>query len=494
MVGVPGKFKGCETCRMWRVKCDNARPFCKKCVDTGRDCAGYERETVFIVGTQEDGGRCSSHPPRVIKMKKGSSSSQHKGSATSTTSSPGSSSTSPSSSKQPRSSRQTASETSPFPVYDQHGLVPVHPPRPAWDNSITLLGGGIAYTTSIAALETRVHSLLQQTVVEDPDSSSSFVFSAMPHYFPADVQQTLHGSDFQLHSQCMVHLSSPAALGGNTGFGFDSTTADNVCMLLYEIFSALLSRTDTFLLEQEWMDGPWEVHPKAWFDQLLDIVAQVPAILGQTDQIAPHPPTIERRMMAQNLLGKCLRVEHNLHQWRRNIQEGGGVGYGPSVWQSHAGNMDGVMPFTDTIAFRDSTTAIMFVTYWATLVLLYPCIECLYATLFQPVLDALPSTFPDLPPNLYIPDPSKYSANNVMDLSASVCRSLDFALASTVQPDLLTVPLFIVEAYYRDINASSGDGTFELLWCGAFRNRLAIRGQDIANMMQSRQWMDVAQY
>ncbi|KAL2259324.1 hypothetical protein VTK26DRAFT_7041 [Humicola hyalothermophila] len=50
--------------------CDNARPFCRKCIDTGRECAGYERETVFIIGTIQDQSRCSSHPPRVVKCKK----------------------------------------------------------------------------------------------------------------------------------------------------------------------------------------------------------------------------------------------------------------------------------------------------------------------------------------------------------------------------------------------------------------------------------------
>ncbi|KAH6627769.1 hypothetical protein F5144DRAFT_549180 [Chaetomium tenue] len=70
MVGVPGKYKGCETCRLRRVKCDNQRPYCRKCLDGGRTCAGYERETVFIIGTLEDQGRCSSHPPRIVKPKR----------------------------------------------------------------------------------------------------------------------------------------------------------------------------------------------------------------------------------------------------------------------------------------------------------------------------------------------------------------------------------------------------------------------------------------
>lgn len=35
----------------------NERPICKRCSDSHRDCT-YERETVFIVASIEDGGRC----------------------------------------------------------------------------------------------------------------------------------------------------------------------------------------------------------------------------------------------------------------------------------------------------------------------------------------------------------------------------------------------------------------------------------------------------
>ncbi|KAG4432973.1 hypothetical protein IFR05_011541 [Cadophora sp. M221] len=33
---------GCKTCRIRKVKCDEDKPFCKKCVNTGRSCDGYQ--------------------------------------------------------------------------------------------------------------------------------------------------------------------------------------------------------------------------------------------------------------------------------------------------------------------------------------------------------------------------------------------------------------------------------------------------------------------
>ncbi|KIW89183.1 uncharacterized protein Z519_10035 [Cladophialophora bantiana CBS 173.52] len=39
---------GCATCRRRKVKCDENKPFCRKCVDTGRTCDGYESPFRFF--------------------------------------------------------------------------------------------------------------------------------------------------------------------------------------------------------------------------------------------------------------------------------------------------------------------------------------------------------------------------------------------------------------------------------------------------------------
>ncbi|KAI0901671.1 hypothetical protein F4806DRAFT_8674 [Annulohypoxylon nitens] len=45
MVGVAGRSKGCNTCRRRRVKCDEAKPQCYRCIKAGFECMGYERAT-----------------------------------------------------------------------------------------------------------------------------------------------------------------------------------------------------------------------------------------------------------------------------------------------------------------------------------------------------------------------------------------------------------------------------------------------------------------
>ena len=241
--------------------------------------------------------------------------------------------------------------------------------------------------------------------------------------------------------------------------------------------------------------------------------------------------------MAQEVLANCIYVERVLGQWHASLLDmgmrGGASVSGASAMSSASASLDGgagdfrsggpharasshgssgnwywiadpehtsvaaQIPFADTYAFRDTATALMFIYYWSILVLLYPCVEGLHGSIFQPLIDTYPSPFPNLPSSLQIPggDPSVYyGPKTVRELSGNVCRALDFALATTVQPDLLAAPLIVVESFYRQINAASGDGALELLWCEEFRSRLAGKGQYLAEVVQSRRWVDAGQF
>ena len=48
MVGVPGKSKGCSTCRKRKKGCDLQRPSCGQCLRSGNVCGGYRRDLTFI--------------------------------------------------------------------------------------------------------------------------------------------------------------------------------------------------------------------------------------------------------------------------------------------------------------------------------------------------------------------------------------------------------------------------------------------------------------
>ncbi|KAK1751951.1 Sterigmatocystin biosynthesis regulatory protein [Echria macrotheca] len=51
MVGVPGRSKGCITCRTRRKGCDLQRPTCGQCTKAGLTCAGYSTPPTFVIST-----------------------------------------------------------------------------------------------------------------------------------------------------------------------------------------------------------------------------------------------------------------------------------------------------------------------------------------------------------------------------------------------------------------------------------------------------------
>ncbi|CAK7270667.1 hypothetical protein SEPCBS57363_004217 [Sporothrix epigloea] len=376
-------------------------------------------------------------------------------------------------------------------------LVTIPPPKTAWHDSVSVASGGIVYEHNLPLLTGLLPPWKDLAVQNSRISQMNPVcFVAFPaHHFFARIYR-------------------PNA-----------------------IWAALIFRKGTFLSGPEWTSMPWEAHPKSGLDRLLDIAALLPVMLGRADNMATHEPTLARRMMAQEILANCIYVERVLEQWHASLLDmgmrGGASLDGASAMGSAPANVDGgvgrfqsgdhrasassyngsgnwywmadrehmsaaaQIPFVETYAFRDSASALMFIYYWSILILLYPCIEGLHATIFQPVIDTHPSPYPNLPGSLQIPggDPSVYyGSKHVRELAGNVCRALDFTLATTAQPDLLAAPLFVVELFYRQINAASGNGALELLWCEAFRNRLAAKGQYLAEVVQSRRWVDAGQF
>jgi hypothetical protein len=252
MVGVPGKYKGCETCRARRVKvkvhssksttnhelhhtnhqprlqCDNQRPYCKKCVDNGRECAGYERETVFIIGTIQDEGRCSSHPPRIVK-----SGSRRGGKASSSKA----------------SSRAASRSVSPAVKREDKEkleLVPIPPLQPAWDDLITLSDSRKNYRVQTAALHTNRQSVVKSRNEAD---ATKFSFLAFPPYEPPNVQPFFVDEDFDLRAQCLIHLDQEPSY--SLDMEETDTGTDSICLFLYEVRSSSPQRRQYGILLTE---------------------------------------------------------------------------------------------------------------------------------------------------------------------------------------------------------------------------------------------------
>ncbi|KAE8411653.1 hypothetical protein BDV36DRAFT_305526 [Aspergillus pseudocaelatus] len=69
MGGIPFKSTGCNTCRRRKVKCDELKPECLRCLKNGHICTGYERSRVFIhksPNEMEDGAQKLTRRPKAL--------------------------------------------------------------------------------------------------------------------------------------------------------------------------------------------------------------------------------------------------------------------------------------------------------------------------------------------------------------------------------------------------------------------------------------------
>ncbi|KAE8448182.1 hypothetical protein EG329_009786 [Mollisiaceae sp. DMI_Dod_QoI] len=71
----PKTRTGCKTCKIRRVKCDEAKPHCKRCTSTGRKCDGYVQELSLPSPDDKDYGaaiqRIATHMPGNSQEKRG---------------------------------------------------------------------------------------------------------------------------------------------------------------------------------------------------------------------------------------------------------------------------------------------------------------------------------------------------------------------------------------------------------------------------------------
>ncbi|KAK5990099.1 Actin-interacting protein 2 [Cladobotryum mycophilum] len=486
MVGVPGKYKGCETCRRRRVKCSNERPSCKTCINGGRECEGYERERVFITGTPENKGRVASHPKK---------------------------STPPRKPKSDSSSNMPIEQGTPQ-------IVPLSPLTSAWDDYTRLANQGVEFPALVTAVQTNLAGVVRHDFDEFDGTSSASFGIQLPPYSTADLQPVVDGA-YGMNAQCIVRQKATdtehdptesycAFLFEHDGSGTPSRlTADQVANLGPRHFSsfpnhhffvrvyrpvaaslALIGRKETFLSSAEWLTLPWEQHPKSLLDQLFDIVLQLPALFAETDQIMPLQATLTRRAHAQELLHHSLLLESRFRQW---LQEAcrGTEEYPYPFWAEELRSPGGAIPFANAYAFKDAHTSLMFLYYWMSQIPFHRCIENLHMAIFQPVVDTYPNMWPDLPQNLQI-DPTHYQDGR--ELAANICRGLDSALDATVQPDILVAPMTVALDFYRDINATSQDGVLEILWLDGFRKRLVSKSQAVASVLQVHRWVEIARF
>lgn len=282
--------------------------------------------------------------------------------------------------------------------------------------------------------------------------------------------------------------------------------------------TALLNRKSSFLSGPEWILGPWESHPKSQFDKLFDCIAPIPAFLWRCDNLLREAPSIPRRLKAQDLLANCLTGEKSFHRWFEDYET---EFKGRPMYEVTSSTLSREnIPFTETYTFADNFTATTLTYFWTGLIALHGCIDAVNAVATDaPAVTAVNTYPPHQAPHVYYPqqrhtppnaavqvaNAARYSPAAILEgPAAHVCRSLDFALRTTTQPDLLAPPLLVVRAFYHSLllaraanyhePGASTSPQLELEWCDRFAERLAAKGQEIVDLVQRRYWTEIASF
>lgn len=172
-------------------QCTNERPFCRKCIASGRECEGYERERVFITGTPAGRGRVASHPKRATPAKNQKSKSP-----------------------QPKSERSESRSPKFTQVLNNS----------AWDDNLDLSRGG----KSITALHTSLHTIVrsQGTTVDGQGFGI-----ALPPYSPVE----LHNHAVHTANADVPLWVSAQCLLCHRGIEGGSLSHDSYCVFLFEV-------------------------------------------------------------------------------------------------------------------------------------------------------------------------------------------------------------------------------------------------------------------
>lgn len=192
---------------------------------------------------------------------------------------------------------------------------------------------------------------------------------------------------------------------------------------------------------------------------MLDTLSHLPSLLSHADALLSTPLTPHHQHALQDLHLKAEHIEERLDAWHAALM--------PGHWLDDRDTLH--IPFGGALAFRDGPSALACIYYWTGLLLFRPAVAALRRALF---------------PHYGLEGDERGG------LARGVCRSLDFALGRTAQPDLLVVPLLAVEGFY----GGGGPGALEMVWCAGFRERLAVRGEYLAGLLRGRKWAELERF
>ncbi|KAI1749439.1 hypothetical protein F4782DRAFT_513189 [Xylaria castorea] len=327
MVGVPGRSKGCSTCRKRKKGCDRGQPICSQCSNAGLECGGYQRNIVFLNHTQVT--KAGAVP--VIYRKEPQNRSGHPLDGMNDIALPNGLAQTAYIEKYisifltkylPEGRSLTANGLGPSRDWIEiaHGL---HTSDKAIQLSLLSLGL-FAAGESQHAIQSYCFALrkLQTTLSvpcgaqNDSTLATCQLLSLFEIFHGADENVLLQGRKWRSHLRgllALIQTRSPSAYQSGVGH---QLFADARYPLL---IAAMKERRRFPLNTPEWRTIPWEKEPKSCIDKLYDIMADMCDVLADADQIHYCDDYVQKAKVHAEILRACQCLDGSLQSWLREV-------------------------------------------------------------------------------------------------------------------------------------------------------------------------------
>ncbi|KAL7944431.1 hypothetical protein V8C42DRAFT_353748 [Trichoderma barbatum] len=469
MVGVPGRSRGCITCRKRKKGCDRRTPACDRCVRAQLSCEGYETNMIWLNSTAsaKSAQKCCTPPrleaasdirPWMVSYAKQRQSGSHV--------------------MLPDSFARSAREQLYFGLFWSI-MIPDGPQFSPKSSDLSSVGWtrfiGDLYNTETAlrfatvatatSILGRIHNdeqlrlkglqvyswTVQEMIkaVKQPNraKSDSLVVAARVMalyelFFGPDGDPGVAG--WQRHSEgqlAMFLARGPESFVSGASHQLFVDSRINIILL------AIRQRCSSPFSCDEWKTIPWTITSKSTKDKLIDVMSSIPQILAQLDLLAGVNAQHTADGIREKILYQCREVEEALVVWRTRVDL--------SIYDYTIVGPPLPMPQVDS----DFSLLHLSCVYWSICLMLSCIIESISddSTEGNVSEDMPDSSYAELQDQESIGSPEKYASKIVN------CVHLFFEpMAGAVQGGSGLFPMVCAWQFYEMAAESSGERSIEL--------------------------------
>ncbi|KEF51725.1 uncharacterized protein A1O9_12360 [Exophiala aquamarina CBS 119918] len=523
MVGVAGKSKACKTCKKRKVRCEGEKPTCDRCRKGGRICEGYEPERQFqfkhLSALDHDALLARSQPLTsltelsYVRVLHGNPAIDEQGHVTNDTVK-----TKEHSCEHLRRSVSQTSEL--FLNYLYNYLLKEAREDDNYQTPVSCLQaiGPLRRRNSSLDLAMSALSMVRlgrncgnEQLHSEGVANYGRVLKDLQNILSSDSRAL----DEQTLASCMILslFEATEVSGGNVYWW--ASHVEGVSRLLQlrgsklhidepshrlflgfrptAIIYALALRKPTYLGETDWLTTPWTTKSKSDFHYMLDIIAQIPILVNQTErvhEVSQSNISVAKRM---ELLEEAWDLHRQLEVWYQELRK---KVFEP-LYSERPSSLSWLSPLPPdlgtvfpTLHFQTFEIARLHLLYWTALLLLY---DNILKTIYPPLdPNDLSSASSSRYPTILLMTNKPAVRRRALETAKLIARSMEFLLLEENQEMHLRGPLNAFFPLRTAIHIFESVQQYRIeSWCRSLFDRLAQRGYPLGQILCGWKWDDI---